>query len=206
MDEARAEMVKDVHETFDDLMKKAIGVAFRSGLFIPCARGCFFCCYDPAFVCGQEAELLLQTVLRKPQEEQERVKAAVKDWVARFVKAGFKSIKAMDVHTYRSAKLACPFLNNGECTVYEDRPIACRGHVAVGDREQCEDDAKRPEQRFLLSDNMAAIVLGGIAQHEDLEFDHLGLWMNDLLFGERIESASRTGLVVKDRLKADNAG
>jgi len=34
-------------------------------------------------------------------------------------------------------KLACPFLDNGVCTIYEQRPLACREYFVNGSVEAC---------------------------------------------------------------------
>jgi len=193
----RAALVREAHETFDGLMRKAVGTAYRAGHIIPCGRGCFACCYEPVHATRQEAELLADALAAGPAEERARVGEAVREWVRRFDAAGLRKMKHMNVFGYRAAKLACPFLKGGECMAYADRPVACRGHVAVGEREQCEDDAKRGDQRFLLSDTMTAVPFAMIAEREDLEIEHLGLWLYELLFGERIVSASRKGLAVE---------
>ncbi len=38
---------------------------------------------------------------------------------------------------YESLKLACPFLHNRLCTVYEQRPLACREYFIRGSAEAC---------------------------------------------------------------------
>jgi len=39
---------------------------------------------------------------------------------------------------YRSLKLACPFLYKGVCTIYEQRPLACREHFVRGSARLCK--------------------------------------------------------------------
>jgi Fe-S-cluster containining protein len=43
---------------------------------------------------------------------------------------------------YSSLKLSCPFLSDGLCTAYEQRPISCREHVVTGSALLCEDKFK----------------------------------------------------------------
>jgi len=38
---------------------------------------------------------------------------------------------------YTSLKLACPFLYKGLCTIYEQRPLACREHFVNGSADAC---------------------------------------------------------------------
>jgi Fe-S-cluster containining protein len=39
---------------------------------------------------------------------------------------------------YAGLKLACPFLSGGLCTIYEQRPTACREHIVTGSPLLCE--------------------------------------------------------------------
>ena len=41
---------------------------------------------------------------------------------------------------YMSLKLRCPFLYNHLCTIYQQRPLACREHYIIGSAEGCEDE------------------------------------------------------------------
>ena len=39
---------------------------------------------------------------------------------------------------YAALKLPCPFLSDGLCTIYEQRPTACREHIVTGSPSLCE--------------------------------------------------------------------
>ena len=41
-------------------------------------------------------------------------------------------------HWYAGLGLACPFLSNGLCVPYEQRPIACREHMVTGPADSCD--------------------------------------------------------------------
>ena len=196
MDEASLEVVRDAQELFSRHMSQAIGIAYRKGLSIPCGKGCFACCFEPAFVGRQEVDRILHVLGELPADEQERVKRAVKAWYEAFDKTTFRDQKEMNVFEYRAAKLPCPLLKDGKCGVYEARPIACRGHVAVGERRHCEDDGLRSEQRYLLSSDMCAEPFAIMARHEDLVFDHLGILLYEAMYGASTPTAARCGLSV----------
>jgi len=46
---------------------------------------------------------------------------------------------------YRDFKLDCPFLHNGVCTIYEQRPLACREHYVTGSAKACREERCCPE-------------------------------------------------------------
>lgn len=190
-------LVERAHEFYDGIMKKAVAETYRNGYFVACGRGCFACCFEPAHVTRQEAELLVERLQAMPPEEKERVRAAAAEWMDRFRAAGLEKLSDPDVFSYRAARLACPFLRNGECSVYSARPIACRGHVAIGDREECQDDARRKNQRFIFVNEGVAYAYAMVAQEEPIVFDHLGVWLAELLLGRQEPSACRRGLMVE---------
>lgn len=196
MEEARLEVVRDAQDIFSRNMSQAIGLAYKKGLSIPCGKGCFACCNEPVHVAKQEVDRILHELARLPAEDQERVKAAVKAWHEAFDKTPFRQQQEPSVFAYRAARLPCPLLKGGLCMVYEARPIGCRGHVAVGERRHCEDDALRYTQQYLLSSGMCAEPFAIMAQHEDVVFDHLGILLYEALYGTSSPTAGRCGLSV----------
>jgi hypothetical protein len=43
---------------------------------------------------------------------------------------------------YLSAGIACPFLEEEHCTIYADRPMACRQHAVSSDPAECSGGAR----------------------------------------------------------------
>lgn len=83
-----------------------LGVAAKP--FIACRKGCSDCCRMNVTISSMEAERLAQF--------------------------SGKSIRRIDHHIYHDlsqfAGVACPFLVENTCSVYEIRPYACRAHVS----------------------------------------------------------------------------
>jgi Fe-S-cluster containining protein len=46
---------------------------------------------------------------------------------------------------YSDFELDCPFLHNGVCTIYEQRPLACMEHYVTGSAEMCRKDCGAAE-------------------------------------------------------------
>ena len=59
------------------------------------------------------------------------------------VEANIAATDGMDMSQRDRVRLDCPFLEAGKCTVYEVRPVACRGcsSYSVGD---CREDYEQP--------------------------------------------------------------
>lgn len=60
------------------------------------------------------------------------------------VKAGF-NLKNIS-YWYGRMNLPCPFLLNNLCTIYEQRPIACREHLAIGPASNCKVNSTNQPQ------------------------------------------------------------
>lgn len=87
----------------------------------PCRRGCSHCCHIPALVFSSEAERIGQFVGRAPTILLPRAPEQLQQLGDRFTGE------------------ACPFLKDGECSVYEVRPFCCRQHHSLDDTAaQCD--------------------------------------------------------------------
>jgi len=87
-------------------------MAFTQGN-VACRRGCSHCCHCAVAVAKPEAEMIGMAIKRPPK----KVSGVVKmDASGNF--EGFD----WGYHN------PCSFLKNGECSIYEHRPLACRVH------------------------------------------------------------------------------
>lgn len=83
-----------------------------------------------------------------PKARREEVLARVDAWMAGMRAAGLDPEESYpDLRTYHRARLACPLLDqeHHRCTVYEVRPMSCRGHfVLARDASPCANRAEMP--------------------------------------------------------------
>lgn len=77
--------------------------------FAPCKRGCSDCCYQRVIVTQLEAQVIGEAIRRPPA----RVQAS----------AELPPLNAFGRDT------PCTFLADGECSIYEHRPFACRSYL-----------------------------------------------------------------------------
>jgi len=121
---------------------------------IPCGKGCSACCSRylvPLSV--PEALRLKEEIDAAPAYRRESMlKACLKE--ARLIlsqkppkplisqTAEVSPAKSVDLNLvsnwYSSLKLACPFLDNHVCSIYEQRPLACREHYIMGSARACK--------------------------------------------------------------------
>jgi hypothetical protein len=88
---------------------------------LACKKGCAHCCHFHVDINTLEADRLADIVRQMPEARREEV-------VARLDAARDACQHAdRDPGRYRHP---CPFLEGSECSVYDDRPLACRSHVS----------------------------------------------------------------------------
>lgn len=100
------------------IWKVADDMGALTGDAVACKRGCSHCCHIAVGVPRQEAELIGERIGRKPLHAEARTHFEDFDW-------GYHN--------------PCAFLRDGECSIYEHRPLACRVHYSVDtDNVLCE--------------------------------------------------------------------
>jgi Fe-S-cluster containining protein len=133
------------------LVGKVTEEAQAAGFPISCKAGCASCCRQMVPVNVFEAEALTEWMRTLPEERQaklaERFHGALmalrdagvidqilnEEWT---LEDGLTTKLAID---YFHAYVACPFLENENCTIHPIRPLACREYLVVSPPALCED-------------------------------------------------------------------
>ncbi|RJP50482.1 MAG: YkgJ family cysteine cluster protein [Anaerolineaceae bacterium] len=114
-----------------------------------CRRGCHFCCYIQVDVSPDEAELLFSYLKWKSLEldwDHLKRQAAAKNW-------GMLSFEDR----------RCVFLSeNGECKVYEHRPMSCRKYFVSGEPQMCNSKKYPKGDVLVYSVNYAEVVASAV--------------------------------------------
>lgn len=125
-----------------------------AGLQLTCRASCSACCADAPPTFAVEGIRMLRS-MRKSPRYQPRVQLAVgyaRDFQKRLVaKTGQRAGLDLSSPEYRQTQLEwraemkpCPALgDDGRCTVYAVRPLACRRHYSVEDPAHCEPRSPR---------------------------------------------------------------
>jgi Fe-S-cluster containining protein len=99
--------------------------------YIPCKKGCAYCCFIPVLVTGFEVALI-EEYLDKNKITGYRKAARKKD--------GRIFIDKDDITDHSGRK--CPFLKNNECAIYPARPYYCRKFMSFEkDNKNCASSA-----------------------------------------------------------------
>ena len=119
-----------------------------------CTKGCAACCHMLVPLSPPEAFALMDFIRSLPTEKQERLvtrfsqtKSALVShglW-QRLVDLGESSVPPDDEtldpinRDFYALRLACPFLEEEMCSIYDERPAACRELLVTSPMERCQD-------------------------------------------------------------------
>ena len=124
------------------------------GQTVSCQKGCAACCRMLVPVSAPEAFSLANRIERSDGSERARLLAQLDLANQRLAKAGLlKQLIALSESThpvsdeaieplnraYYALRMPCPFLDNEVCSIYEDRPAACRELAVTSPATECED-------------------------------------------------------------------
>src|SRR3954454_16883821 len=125
--------------SINELTDRAIGevhAACHDGHLAPFRSGWTYCCMVAVAASAPEV-LAIATFVRERFDEERRAA------LDRRVEANISATEGMDMSQRDRVRLDCPFLEAGKCTVYEVRPIACRGYSSYS-VEDCRADYEHP--------------------------------------------------------------
>jgi len=135
------------------VVQMAEQVAERKGKSISCCAGCSACCLQLVPISPLEAIHLVRVVDAMPEPKRSAIRKRFTEAVERLQQAGMleQLEEAMDADNvdraerqrigddYFRMKLPCPFLEEGNCSVYADRPLICREYLVTSPAANCEN-------------------------------------------------------------------
>jgi hypothetical protein len=107
-----------------------------------CRAGCAHCCHQAVGVTPPEV-FAIHAHLRATRTPDEL------DAVARRIREADDHTRGMVAADRLSPDLPCPFLEDARCTIYEARPLSCRGTNSL-DAAVCERTLRDPDARAAL--------------------------------------------------------
>lgn len=123
----------------------------ESGKSVPCRKGCSACCSFLIPLSVPEVFRLRQEVLAMPPDQGKAVLQScleTAEGILDRMPEDFDINELAQTNSeiqinrlsgwYTGLKLACPFLLDSLCTLYEQRPIACREHIVTGSAASCD--------------------------------------------------------------------
>lgn len=133
--------------------------AVAQGAAVSCKKGCAACCRMLIPVSAPEAFAMADTINAWPADRREATLARMAVARARLEQAGvlsdLREVAACERqlgddafepinHAYYALRLPCPFLVEESCSIYDDRPAACRELLVTSPAELCQDLERSP--------------------------------------------------------------
>jgi Fe-S-cluster containining protein len=104
---------------------------------VGCRAGCSACCHYTVSVIGEEADRIAARVMLMPEERRAEVLARVREGVR-------LGLDQLDPNERLRRRFPCPLLDGGLCSVYDDRPIACRSWHGISEERCASVDEQSP--------------------------------------------------------------
>ena len=123
-----------------------------NGQSIPCCKGCSACCSYLIPMSVPEVFRLREELLAMPTDYSSRILRSCLDTAEIILKKGAGRLNINELtknglsqkeqlsNWYAGLKIPCPFLSDGLCSLYEQRPLACREHIVTGSSFFCQPD------------------------------------------------------------------
>lgn len=115
--------IEELYRTVDDLLESFISRTGTEGRPVDCRKGCHWCCHQAVFAVTHEWLYIREYITSSLPEGIDAVflqRARKKsEWTL--------GIKSKEILKF---KAPCPFLDEGACSVYPVRPMACRIYLS----------------------------------------------------------------------------
>lgn len=190
--------ITELHQTIDAYTAKLAEASAKAGRPITCAgKGCCHCCYEPVYCSDAEVKHIVESLT---DDHRSTVIENLKISLVGIRASGILDKDMPPVMEWLSMKMPCPFLEGGQCSVYDRRPIGCRSHMAVGPPDWCRD--RRLEQKYPMCDEVSkacgeAIVEAHSQIGDSCTHDNMLALLEGELLGEYHPTASAQKIVFK---------
>jgi Fe-S-cluster containining protein len=125
--------------------ERGAALSEADGKTIPCRAGCAACCRLLVPLAPSEARAIARLVDSMPEPRRSAIRTRFDDALAKLDAAGLLSRmgtrtaeeRATLGKAYFQQAIACPFLEDESCSIYPDRPMACREYLVTSPAENC---------------------------------------------------------------------
>jgi Fe-S-cluster containining protein len=155
------------------LSQTADAAAADAGAPVSCAKGCGACCRQLVSISTVEARALAKLVAAMPEPRRGEIGARFAAALTRLAESGLaeRDHAAPDARyplaetpqqrlaaDWFALQIACPFLEDEACGIYEDRPLVCREHLVTSPAANCSRMFQAPVDRIDLPVRLGAAL------------------------------------------------
>lgn len=143
-----SELLPFLRELTDAFVAFAVENAQDQGATLSCRKGCGACCRQLVPIAEIEARRLREVVARLPDARRATLEARFAAARLRLQQAGLLDKLAMPNQVrdeevdalglaYFHLGIPCPFLEDESCSIYSERPLACREYLVLSPAAHC---------------------------------------------------------------------
>lgn len=129
--------IESLYAAIDGLNDSIVALAKRQKADVACFNGCHWCCHQAVFANSYEIHFLSEKVKEKFSTKE------LDELVIR-TEAKYSKTSNLNEAEILNFKAPCPLLNNGSCSIYASRPMACRIYLSTK-LETCLEFYNHPE-------------------------------------------------------------
>ena len=167
----------------DSFAEIGVDAETTAGNSVSCRPKCTACCYQAVPVSEAELYYIAELVEALPERKRSEIRSRFSSAVAHFRSVGwFEQLRSRKGRTWQGAEelvlqyfregIACPFLEDSMCSIYENRPIACREYLATSDPKNCSSPTAEGVKLVTLplkpSLTLKQMASGEASKHEGL--------------------------------------
>lgn len=143
----------------DAIVSQTARVHEQAGNPVSCKKGCGACCRHMVAISEVEARRLGQVIDGMEEPRRSEIRARFAAARPRLADAGLlEQLENPETITgeeygsialsYFDRQIACPFLEEESCSIYEERPITCREYLVTSSPEHCAVPAENKVRRI----------------------------------------------------------
>jgi len=178
------DLVRTAQFLAEAIVDRAVGNTHQAGEAISCRKGCGACCRQVVPVSQPEARQIHDLVENLPEPrrsiitarfEAARARVQATDLPHRMAHAeslGDANRQTLAVDYFRLG-VACPFLEDESCSIYQERPLVCREYLVTTPAENCA----RPTVEPVIRIKLPARISVALGQMEPVTPERSVWWM-----------------------------
>lgn len=156
----------------NEIVDRGIQRSAEAGKPVSCKAACAGCCRQPILISEAEAFNAADLIEAMPAERRNAVKQRFResrehfeklDWFNRFDAMSERSKAGQDpnlarefvslLSEYIDQQVACPFLEDEFCSIYDDRPLVCREYLVTSPAANCTSPRPDNTEKLPISGN-----------------------------------------------------
>jgi len=155
------------------LVSSAVNTIEKQGQRISCTKGCGACCRQLVPIAPVEARRINAVINALPEPRQDEIRTRFATAYQQLAQTELLTELQAPTHwtegqgrvvgmKYFQQNIPCPFLEEGACSIYADRPIACREYLVMSPAENCA----QPTPETIQTVKLPLRVWLGLARYE----------------------------------------